>query len=72
MARSMLGIIDALIEEHLYQMHIYLTTIQCKYHLWEFDIEKKCAVENTKIKINTFHIKINKRRYLFNLNKKIK
>jgi len=38
--------------------YISETTIQCKYHLWEFDIEKKCAVENPKIKINTFRIKI--------------
>ena len=38
--------------------YISETTIQCKYHLWEFDIENKCAVENTKIRINTFRIKI--------------
>ena len=32
--------------------------IQCKYHLWEFDIVKKCSVDNSKVKVKTFKIKI--------------
>lgn len=34
------------------------TTVQCKFHLWEFDIEKKCAVANKTIKLKSFPITI--------------
>lgn len=33
-------------------------TIQCKFHLWEFDIEKACAVANEKITIKTYPLVI--------------
>ena len=38
--------------------YISENTIQCKYHLWEFDIIKKCSVDNPKVKVKTFKIKI--------------
>ena len=38
--------------------YISENTIQCKYHLWEFDIVKKCSVDNSKVKVKTFKIKI--------------
>lgn len=38
--------------------HITDTTVQCKFHLWEFDIEKKCAVANEAIKIKSFPVEI--------------
>lgn len=34
------------------------TIIQCKFHLWEFNVKKACAVANSKIKIKTFKVKI--------------
>ncbi|MFQ6678093.1 MAG: Rieske (2Fe-2S) protein [Fidelibacterota bacterium] len=34
------------------------TTVQCKFHLWEFDIEKKCAVANEAIKIKSYDVEI--------------
>ena len=33
-------------------------TIQCKYHLWEFDISNSCSVANRKIKIKTFSVSV--------------
>ena len=33
-------------------------TIQCKYHLWEFDISNSCSVANRKIKIKTFTVSV--------------
>ncbi len=38
--------------------HITDTTVQCKFHLWEFDIEKKCAVVNDTIKIKSYPVEI--------------
>tara|TARA_B100001179_G_C18566244_1_gene392912 strand:- start:1112 stop:1411 length:300 start_codon:yes stop_codon:yes gene_type:complete len=34
------------------------TTVQCKFHLWEFDIEKECAAANKTIKLKSFPIAI--------------
>jgi len=36
------------------------TVIQCKFHLWEFDAHKACAVNNSSIKVRKFPIKIDK------------
>lgn len=33
-------------------------TIQCKYHLWEFDVNKRCSVDNKNIKVKSFELKI--------------
>ena len=33
-------------------------TIQCKYHLWEFDISDSCSVANRKIKIKKFKVSV--------------
>lgn len=33
-------------------------TIQCKYHLWEFDVSNSCSVANRKIKIKTFTVSV--------------
>ena len=30
--------------------------IQCKFHLWEFDVETACSVANTNIKVKTFKV----------------
>ena len=38
--------------------YITNTTVQCKFHLWEFDIEKECAVANKTIKLKSFPIAI--------------
>ena len=38
--------------------YISETTVQCKYHLWEFDISKRCSVDNEKIKVKSFNLKI--------------
>jgi nitrite reductase/ring-hydroxylating ferredoxin subunit len=38
--------------------YITNTTVQCKFHLWEFDIEKECAVVNETIKLKSFPIAI--------------
>ncbi len=32
--------------------------IQCKFHLWEFDVKKACALQNQEIKVKTYTIKI--------------
>ena len=29
--------------------YISESTIQCKYHLWEFDINRRCSIDNSKI-----------------------
>jgi len=34
------------------------SSIQCKSHLWEFDVEAACAVANPKIKVKTFYVKV--------------
>ncbi len=34
------------------------TRIQCKFHLWEFDVKTACAVENETIKIKTYPVKV--------------
>ena len=33
-------------------------TIQCKYHLWEFNVSNSCSVSNRKIKIKTFTVSV--------------
>ena len=33
-------------------------TIQCKYHLWEFNVSNSCSVANRKIKIKTFTVSV--------------
>ncbi len=38
--------------------HITNKTVQCKFHLWEFDIKKECAVGNEVIKLKSFPVKI--------------
>ncbi len=38
--------------------HIGDKTIQCKFHLWEFDINKECAVANEAIKLKSFLVEI--------------
>ncbi len=32
--------------------------IQCKFHLWEFDVEIGCAVANSNLKVKTFKFEI--------------
>ncbi|MDD9880067.1 MAG: Rieske 2Fe-2S domain-containing protein [Candidatus Marinimicrobia bacterium] len=32
------------------------SVIQCKYHLWEFDIKSACAVANSDLKVKTFTV----------------
>ena len=32
--------------------------IQCKFHLWEFDVETGCAVANSDIRVKTFPVKV--------------
>ncbi|MBC8346901.1 MAG: Rieske 2Fe-2S domain-containing protein [Candidatus Marinimicrobia bacterium] len=32
--------------------------IQCKFHLWEFHVEKACAIANPKIKVKSFSVEI--------------
>jgi len=34
------------------------SVIQCKYHLWEFDIKSACAVANSDLKVKTFTVVI--------------
>lgn len=40
----------------------YITdkTVQCKFHLWEFDIKKECTVANDAIKLKSFLVEIRK------------
>ena len=38
--------------------NILESTIQCKFHLWEFDVEVACAVENPDIKVRTFFLEV--------------
>jgi nitrite reductase/ring-hydroxylating ferredoxin subunit len=33
-------------------------SVQCKFHLWKFDIKKECAVENKAIKLKSFPVEI--------------
>ncbi len=39
---------------------VYITdkTVQCKFHLWIFDIKKECAAANEAIKLKSFPIVI--------------
>ena len=30
--------------------------IQCKFHLWEFDVESACAIANPDLKVKTFAV----------------
>ena len=32
--------------------------IQCKFHLWEFDVDTACAVANSVLKVKTFEVEI--------------
>ncbi len=32
--------------------------IQCKFHLWEFDVETACAVANPELKVKTFSVTV--------------
>ncbi|MBT3478580.1 MAG: Rieske 2Fe-2S domain-containing protein [Candidatus Marinimicrobia bacterium] len=32
--------------------------IQCKSHLWEFDINAACAVANSDLKVKTFKVEV--------------
>ncbi len=34
------------------------TTVQCKFHLWEFDIKKECAVANETIQLRSYQLEI--------------
>lgn len=38
--------------------NILESTIQCKFHLWEFDIELACSAANSDIKVKTFYLKV--------------
>ena len=38
--------------------HISKNIIQCKFHLWEFDVDTACAVANSVLKVKTFEVKI--------------
>ncbi len=38
--------------------HITDTIVQCKFHLWEFDIERDCALVNDTIKIKSYPVEI--------------
>ena len=38
--------------------HISKDIIQCKFHLWEFDVRTACAIKNSKIKVRTFPVEI--------------
>ena len=33
-------------------------TVQCKYHLWEFDFKRACSTANENIKIKNFKISV--------------
>ena len=32
--------------------------IQCKFHLWEFDLETGCAIANSDLRVKTFPVKV--------------
>ena len=32
--------------------------IQCKFHLWEFDVETGCALANSDLRVKTFPVKV--------------
>ncbi len=36
--------------------HITDSTIQCKFHLWKFDIDRECAIANEAIQLKSFHV----------------
>jgi len=38
--------------------HISEDIIQCKFHLWEFDVAKACAVANPAIKVKTYSVDV--------------
>ena len=33
-------------------------TVQCKYHLWEFDFKRACSTANKNIKVKKFKISV--------------
>ena len=33
-------------------------TVQCKYHLWEFDFKRACSTANESIKVKKFKISV--------------
>ena len=43
------SLVDGIISENI---------IQCKLHLWEFDVKKACAVANYNLKVETFAVEI--------------
>ena len=38
--------------------HISKDIIQCKFHLWEFDVETACALANPALKVKTFPVSV--------------
>lgn len=38
--------------------HISDSIIQCKFHLWEFDVKTACAVANSELKVKTFPVTV--------------
>ncbi|MBN4081185.1 Rieske (2Fe-2S) protein [Caldithrix abyssi] len=32
--------------------------IQCKFHLWEFDVHTACAVANSNVKVKTYSVEV--------------
>ena len=34
------------------------SVIQCKFHLWEFDVESACAIVNPDLKVKTFAVSV--------------
>ena len=51
----------------LYDGNISQKIIQCKFHLWEFDVRTACAIKNSKIKVRTFPVEIQKDAIFINL-----
>ena len=34
------------------------SVIQCKFHLWEFDVESACAIAHPDLKVKTFAVSV--------------
>ena len=34
------------------------SVIQCKFHLWEFDVKSACAIANPDLKVKTFVVSV--------------
>ena len=39
--------------------NISASVIQCRYHLWKFDVNNACSISNPSIKVQTYKIEIN-------------